>query len=253
MQTVGDRAVEANVTGYDTVFASVSYSLKGQYIEALTLTGSADVNATGNALNNTLTGNSGVNVLTGKSGDDTYYVQTVGDRAVEAKGEGSDAVFSTFSYSLAGQYIERLTLTGSSDLSATGNGLRNTIIGNSGANVLDGGADVDTLTGGGGADAFAFSTALGASNVDVITDFDPVDDLVRLDDAVFRGLAVGALASNAFVVASAAQDASDRIIYDQAAGALFFDRDGTGSSYAAERFASIENNAAMTAADFTVV
>ncbi|MFJ5486815.1 pre-peptidase C-terminal domain-containing protein [Hansschlegelia beijingensis] len=331
----GDKAIEANVTGHDTVFSSVSYSLKGQYVEALNLTGFVDVDATGNSLNNTLTGNSGVNVLTGKTGDDTYHVQTVGDRALEAKDEGSDAVFSTVSYSLAGQHIENLTLTGSANISATGNSLRNTISGNAGANVLDGGtgadtlaggaggdtyyvqnsgdkvveanvsgvdtvfssvsfvttgqyienvtltgaaninvkgatlanqlignsgnnvingwSNSDTLTGGGGGDTFAFSTALSASNVDVITDFDPVLDLIRLDDAVFKELVVGALVSDAFVAASAALDASDRIIYDQRAGALFFDRDGTGTTYAAVRFATIENHAAMTAADFTVI
>ncbi len=64
--------------GVDTVFASVSYSLapgtlpgqQGYGIENLILTGSADINATGNGLSNTLTGNVGNNILTGGAGSD---------------------------------------------------------------------------------------------------------------------------------------------------------------------------------------
>ncbi|WP_110543398.1 S8 family serine peptidase, partial [Microcystis aeruginosa] len=62
----------------DTVFASVTYSLapgtpdnQGYGIENLTLTGSADINATGNDKNNVLTGNSGNNVLDGGVGVDS--------------------------------------------------------------------------------------------------------------------------------------------------------------------------------------
>ena len=36
-------------------------------------------------------------------------------------------------------------------------------------------------------------------------------------------------------------------------GALLFDRDGTGSTYKAVQFATLENHAAITAADFVVV
>ncbi|EPF16154.1 beta strand repeat-containing protein [Microcystis aeruginosa] len=62
----------------DTVFASVTYSLapgtqgnQGYGIENLTLTGAANINATGNDKNNVLTGNSGSNVLNGGVGNDT--------------------------------------------------------------------------------------------------------------------------------------------------------------------------------------
>ncbi|MFJ5487212.1 hypothetical protein ACIKTA_06070, partial [Hansschlegelia beijingensis] len=335
VQNAGDRVIEANVAGYDTVFSSVTYSLKGQYVEALTLTGSASIDATGNTLHNVLTGNAGVNILRGGAGDDTYYVQNLEDRALESNGDGFDQVFSTVSYSLAGQYIENLTLTGEGDGFAIGNGLANVLVGNSGdnnldggrgadtmeggagddvyavdslgdrvieatgqgfdqvyssvsfslagqyveqlvltsngavdgtgnnlanglignsaANVLDGWKGADTLSGGGGQDTFSFATALGASNVDHITDFIAADDSIRLENGVFKGLAAGALKAGAFYAGTAAHDADDRIIYDQASGSLFFDRDGTGGTYAAVRFAILDNHAALTAADFTVV
>ena len=62
----------------DTVFASVTYSLapgtpgnQGYGIENLTLTGSGNINATGNSKNNVLEGNTGSNVLDGGLGLDT--------------------------------------------------------------------------------------------------------------------------------------------------------------------------------------
>ncbi|NCR38263.1 MAG: calcium-binding protein, partial [Microcystis aeruginosa S11-05] len=98
----------------DTVFASVTYSLspgtpdnQGYGIENLTLTGSADINATGNDKNNVLTGNSGNNVLDGGVGVDSMD-----------GGNGNDTLFG---------------------------GLGNdTLFGGLGSDTLDGGADNDT-------------------------------------------------------------------------------------------------------------
>ncbi len=62
--------------GHDTVESSVSYSIYAsatglRFIEDLTLTGTAAINATGNDLGNVLTGNGAANTLNGKNGDDT--------------------------------------------------------------------------------------------------------------------------------------------------------------------------------------
>ncbi|MFJ5488029.1 calcium-binding protein [Hansschlegelia beijingensis] len=261
VDNAGDVVVEANVAGVDTVNASVTFSL-GQYVENLVLTGSGAINGSGNAMANRLTGNAGANdldggagadTMTGGLGDDDYYVDNAGDRVIETKDQGLDRVYSSVTFSLAGQHVERLALTGLANVNGTGNSLDNQLVGNGGSNVLDGGGGKDRLAGGAGADTFAFTTAIKASNVDTITDFVAADDTIRLENGVFVGLATGALAAGAFYVGAAAHDADDRIIYDQASGSLFFDRDGTGGAYAAVRFAILENQTAITAADFVVV
>ncbi|WP_122465277.1 calcium-binding protein [Brevundimonas lutea] len=181
VQTAGDRVVELNGQGVDRVLSSVSFSLAGQYVEHLTLTGSGAINGTGNSLANTLVGNAGKNVLAGAQGNDTYVVQTVGDRVLEKDGQGSDHVLSSVSFDLSGQFIEALTLTGSADINAAGNSLANTIAGNAGDNRIYGAGGQDRLSGGGGADTFIFRSTTDSTVAlsDRITDLSR-DDLIDL-------------------------------------------------------------------------
>ncbi len=131
------------------------------------------------------------------------------------------------SYKLAaGVSVETLRTTnaaGTTAINLTGNELINIVTGNAGANVLNGGGGVDTLTGNAGNDIFEFNTALAPTNVDVITDFAVVNDTMRLENAIFTGLAAGTLNADAFHVGTAAADAEDRIIYNKTTGALYFD------------------------------
>jgi Ca2+-binding RTX toxin-like protein len=151
--------------GTDTVEASISWSIAANAaLENMTLTGSYDIAATGNANANILKGNDGNNVLDGGAGADTliggkghdyYYVDNAGDQVVEAADEGIDTLESTLSFDLSvnGQNVENLTLTtGSANLNGTGNALDNVIRGNAGNNQLVGGDGNDRLVGGGGAD-----------------------------------------------------------------------------------------------------
>ena len=66
----GDVIVELEDGGFDTVNASVSYTLPA-WVNHLTLTGTAAINGNGNELPNLITGNSGDNDLAGGAGNDT--------------------------------------------------------------------------------------------------------------------------------------------------------------------------------------
>src|SRR5690606_4888097 len=92
----------------------------------------------------------------------------------------------------------------------------------------------------------------GAGNIDIIQGYSVADDTIRLDNAVFTGLANGYLAASAFTVGTHATDALDRIIYNSATGALYFDDDGSGG-HAATQFATISAGLAMTANEFYVI
>ena len=269
VDNAADMVDEAEGNGTDRVFTSVSFALIGyQPIETLGTTdsaGTAAINLTGSFWSNTLIGNAGNNILNGGEGadtlygyggDDFFYVDNAADVVFEGVGAGADRVFASASYALgAGAEVETLSTAnnaGTTAIDLTGNELANSLVGNAGSNVLDGRGGADTLNGYGGADTFRFTTALGGGNVDAIQGYNPADDVIQLDDAVFAGLALGTLAAGAVNVGVAATQADDRIIYNFATGALLFDADGVGG-IAAVQFATITPGLALGVSEFFVI
>jgi Ca2+-binding RTX toxin-like protein len=265
-----DVVIEGAGDGNDTIRTSVSYALgAGSSVEtlaafdpaatiAMDLIGNANANSiTGNNGANYLDGNGGVDVLTGLGGNDTYAVSNPATQVIEAVGGGTDVVYASVSYTLAaGSEVEGLVARDNSlatALSLTGNEFANVLLGDAGANSFDGKGGNDILIGYGGADTFAFTSALGAANVDQVFAFEHGTDRIALDDAVFTAIGgPGALNANAFVTGTAAADADDRIIYNGATGELFYDADGNGAG-AAVLFATLQGAPALGAGDFMIV
>ncbi len=265
-----DSITELAGQGTDSVQATLSWTL-GAHLENLALTGTGHRSGTGNHLDNLFTGNADNNILdggvgrdtlAGGLGDDRYVVDNVGDVIQESAGAGNDTILASISWTL-GENLENLVLTGTRNLSGTGNDLDNHLTGNGGAYVLNGGngADVlyggsgnDTLTGGAGSDTFAFTTPLhGSRNVDTITDFISEVDKIELSSAIFTQMDfLNEPTTDAFFqLGATAQDANDRILYDQAVGSLYYDADGTGA-IAAIRFAVLSSLPTLHYNDFIV-
>lgn len=303
--------------GGDTVSTSVSYTLlPGQEIETLKVTdknSTANLILTGNDFGQEIFGNAGNNVLIGGAGgrpssgisqgndwlsgfggNDTYMVESsssrkagmadwffFGDRTLEDKNGGSDAVYSKGSYELyytaEVEVLSAYDQHGTTPISLIGNLYQQTIVGNDGDNLIDGGhhsglqtaglqvSDVgpDILYGRGGADTFRFSASY-QSGFDIVLDFVSGTDRLTIVESVFRNFAasnggntpllgpLGALSPGVFVQGTQALDSNDHLLYDQASGKLFFDRDANGSDLPF-LFALFDNRPALTAADFTLV
>ena len=171
IDTLADIVIEAVGEGTDAVQTSLTYTL-GANFEKLALVGSANVNGTGNELDNILLGNSGANILDGglgadqlkgAAGNDTYFVDNSLDEITELVGQGDDQVNSSATFALSAN-VEDLTLTGVGIINGTGNTGANVLIGNGSANVLTGGGGIDILTGHGGGDTLNGGT--GADDMD---------------------------------------------------------------------------------------
>jgi uncharacterized delta-60 repeat protein/uncharacterized repeat protein (TIGR02059 family) len=217
--------------------------------------------------NDTLNGGVGSDSMSGGDGSDTYYVDNVGDKVTEtnakASSGGTDLVYSSLKTYTLTTNVENGTILGTAAATLTGNALNNVLTGNTGANTLlgnagndtlNGGAGNDTLNGGLGKDIFQFNTALTTTNVDKITDFNPIDDTIRLENAIFKALkTVGALKTDQFYASTTgtAHDASDVMLYNKTTGELLYDADGLGT-IAAVKIAVLGIGLALTAADFVV-
>jgi Ca2+-binding RTX toxin-like protein len=231
----------------------------------------------GMAGNDALYGGDGNDVLNGGAGNDRLDGGVGSDRAyfstqtaitvnlsiltAQATGEGTDTL-SGIEHVTSGNGSDRLTgnALGNSLIAGIGNDILSGVAGNDalyggdGNDALNGGAGNDVLNSGTGRDTFVFNTSLGASNVDRVVDFSVVADTVRLENAVFTGLAAGVLATAAFRANTTgfAGDASDRIIYETDTGKLYFDADGNGS-IARVQFALLSPSLALTQTDFLVI
>lgn len=227
-------------------------------------------------------GGEGPNILKGGRGNDVYKFRDKVDIVIDAGGLDARVVSKNTTMSSKDKLFEGLAadeaLSAGKTVNLKGTAKANILLGHSGKNTLDGlagndvlegrggndkllggagndrltgGLGTDALNGGAGRDTFVFDAALG-SGIDKITAFSTKDDTILLDKSIFTALFAGTLASSAFVKHTAARDADDRIIYDAKTGALSYDADGTGAT-SAIRFATLDKNLKLAAADFLII
>jgi RHS repeat-associated protein len=267
VDTTTDTIIEKVNEGTDTVSSSVTYTL-GDNLENLTLTGTSNIDGTGNIVNNVLTGNSGSNTLNtgdgndtlnggagtdaliGGVGNDTYLVDTTTDIITEYDNGGTDTVSSSVNYTL-GDNLENLTLTGSG-ANGTGNALNNVITGNYANNTVDGGigddslsgsVGIDTLMGGSGNDLLA-----GGSGNDRLTGDADNDRFIYDTNAVFATSAVGIDQITDFV------SGIDKIVLDKTTFTALTSIAIAGSGFSlASEFAVVGTDAAASTSTALIV
>lgn len=277
----------------------------GNNLDNLMVGNSSNNHLEGGIGNDTLEGNIGGDYLDGGVGSDTmrggiggdiYIVDNIGDIVVEtglsedsnpfptesmavaAVAEEYDKVFASVNYYLS-ENVEELHLTGTANLTGTGNYLNNalfggdgndTLLGEAGNDTLVGGAGDDTLTGGIGGDKFIFAgdtpfTRFGKTivdpnyGVDRISDFSS-EDIIVLDKTVFSGLQ--SLAGNGFsvvsefvVVATDAEVTMSRglVVYSQATGNLFYNQNSTNPDFGSGGwFATVANAPILAVENFVL-
>ncbi|MFA6178099.1 MAG: M10 family metallopeptidase C-terminal domain-containing protein [Candidatus Methylopumilus sp.] len=147
-----------------------------------------------------------------------------------------------------------ILLGNASDNQLKGNAGNDLLSGSTGDDSLLGGEGLDTLWGGSGSDVFVFDSYISfQNNIDVISDFEVGIDKIYLDMGVYQQLATGSLADEAFNTGnfSMAQDTSDRIIYNQQTGGLYYDFNGN-TGLGPVQFATLQGVTGLSSADFIV-
>jgi Ca2+-binding RTX toxin-like protein len=214
----------------------------------------------GGSGDDTLKGGNGDDAMIGGDGNDNYYFYQ-GDTVYEAANAGDDTLTSWASFSLQNTNIENVRLQGIEALNATGSDAANLLTGNSAANILSGMGGVDRiygydgddtlsggdgndyLVGGNGKDTFLFNTALSATNVDSISDFQSGTDKIALDRTIFAGFTDATMDAASF---------AQHIDYNSATGRIAYDADGPGGA-APVWFASVTPGIVLSESDFVLV
>ncbi|MEH2289026.1 MAG: calcium-binding protein [Nostoc sp.] len=199
------------------------------------------------------------------SGNDTIDGGAGDDLLIVHNGIGSEGITSTFNATTntgsitAGtngviyKNIERLDVIGTNydDLIVGGNG-DDTLKGGLGNDILIGGKGNDKLYGESGTDTFAFNNF--NEGIDKLDDFNTTNELIRVSSAGFGGgLSAGSLQTSQFSIGASATTSTQRFIYNDVTGALFFDRDGSASAFTQVQFGQLLSGLSLTKNNFVVV
>jgi Ca2+-binding RTX toxin-like protein len=153
--------IEDNAGGTDTIETSVSFDMsKFNFIERLTLSGSANINGTGNNAANLITGNLGKNILSGGTGidtliggagNDTYYVDDLTDVIIERASSGIDTIITgnklvKEKFNVIFPNVEFCLLQSGPPPSPPTDG-DDTLVGTAGKDTIDGKKGNDTIVG----------------------------------------------------------------------------------------------------------
>jgi Ca2+-binding RTX toxin-like protein len=107
--------------------------------------------------NDTINGGTGADLMVGQAGNETYYVDNIGDRAMENADSGDDTILTTIPFTMPANVERMFVLDPNStySINLTGNSAANELKGNNGSNYFEGGGGYDAMYGYGGNDAYS--------------------------------------------------------------------------------------------------
>jgi serralysin len=213
----------------------------------------------------------GSDTVYGKAGDDVIFTSSDGFDNLYGD-EGNDELHGGDSGNLfhggsgddlayGGASSDKINGDSGNDF-LSGNGGNDKVSGGFGNDTVTGGDGTDELVGGFGEDAFRFHRLDGS--VDVVSDFNYIPDVDgALDQGDHFELSLGAfltlsgssgdtLSEGEFALGTEATTSSQHVLYDQAAGALYYDADGSGASEAVQ-FAALAGEVELRASDFVLI
>ncbi|WP_442949733.1 calcium-binding protein [Nostoc sp.] len=200
----------------------------------------------------------GNDTIDGGKGDDLLIVHDSGD----SEGKGITSIFNATTNQgsitagtkgVSYKNIERLDIIGTQyDDNILGSNGNDTLNGDFGNDILTGGKGNDTLYGESGTDTFAFNSF--KEGIDRVYDFNTTNELIRVSVAGFGGgLSPGSLKTSQFIIGASATTSTQRFIYNNVTGALFFDQDGSASAFTQVQFAQLSSGLSLTKNNFVVV
>lgn len=249
--------------------------LNGGNNDDILIAGEGGDNLSGEAGNDFLDAQGGFDSLSGGDGNDTLHGGNGDDTLTGGSGtdeidESGDVSFVLTDGQLVGRgidtfsEIERANLIGGGganvlnalnaniQVTFSGGGGADMLMGGSQNDVLVGGSGADTITGNGGSDRFTYEATQDRN--DTIVDFQVGSDTLSVSASGFGGGLTPdtTLAAEQFVVGTAATDADDRFIYNSSNGHLFYDADGTGANGQIV-VAKLENIPSLSNTDIAIV
>ncbi|MEH2178104.1 beta strand repeat-containing protein [Nostoc sp.] len=254
----GDGNDSLSVFGYSDSYSAINSRSEGNN----TLNGGAGndrLNAGGSKGNNLLFGGDGNDELdiSGSSASD-YESSSSGNNTLNG-GAGDDSLRADYSTGdnllFGGDGNDTFTVYGASGKNILTGGDGNdtfTAYGASGKNILTGGDGNDSFYGGTGTDTFVFNSY--NEGVDTIYDFNATNELIQVSTYGFGGgLSTFSLKAGQFTIGTSATTSSQRFIYDNITGALYFDLDGSANTFTQVKFAQLSAGLSLTEKNFVVV
>ncbi|MEH2212325.1 MAG: calcium-binding protein [Nostoc sp.] len=228
-----DNIVGSN--GNDTIIGNITYFPPGSYDTIDFMSG-----------NDTIDGGKGNDLLIVDDSSGSQITSTF--NAITNTGAITDGT-NRISY----KNIERLDITGTFyDDNIVGSNGNDILKGAFGNDMLTGGKGNDTLYGNNGTDTFAFNSF--NEGIDRLYDFNTTNELIQVSATGFGGgLSIGSLQTSQFRIGASATTSTQRFIYNNVTGALFFDQDGSASSYTQIQFAQLSAGLSLTKNNFVVV